>query len=290
MKDEQAILELRLELADARLASREDAERGIGVVSLASDCVDVAADVGRLFRRVDERRSDVHRQLKQFSAGIALWLGDHESAGHVIELLASPGSDAFNYPGLHSLVDLLKTHTKQTFARPEEWKTWWTSNGRSRPLFTVRLAPEDEAEIINAVIAWGRNEAFVPGPIVYLQVDTRTMNDREGIRAGLDVDIRPYTATEISLLGKTPYSVSLIETNGETAFATIGDGSNPTKWRLKRLELAKDTAGWRVRREVETSLADVTFFLHQLPAVVTGRSRAPFTLTGDGSGVPGPIL
>lgn len=151
------------------------------------------ADVGRLFRRVDESRSDVHRQLKQYAAGLALWLGDHGSAEHVIDLLASPGSGYFNYPGLHSLVDVLKRHTKQAFARPEEWKAWWTSNGRRTALFTVHVPPEDEARIINGVIAWGRDRAsgpFLREPIVYLQDDSKYMSDRETIRAGLGADIR----------------------------------------------------------------------------------------------------
>ena len=60
-----------------------------------------------------------------------------------------------------------------------------------------------------------------------------------------------YTANEISLLQKTPFSVFDIETNGDMAFATFGDGSNITKWRLKRLELSRQKGEWRVVRALE---------------------------------------
>ena len=252
--DPQAITDLRLEMANASIDSREDAERAIELMSVAMESVNVAADAGRLFRRVDAGRSMVHRQLKQYAAGIAMWLGDRDSVEHVIGLLVSPGSDYFTYPGLRSLEEILKMHTKHTFERPEEWKAWWTSTGRATPLFTSHVAPEEKAAIINSAIAWGRMPAsgpFVREPIVYLQLDSQSMEDRERTRAGLDVDIHAYTATDISLLGKAPYSVSDIETNGEMASATLGDGTVPNKWRLRTLEFAKERGAWRVVRAVE---------------------------------------
>lgn len=258
LKDARAIAELREELIDSRVRSEEDAQHAIDVLSLASDCVDVAPDVGRLFRRVDESRSDVHRQLKQYAAGIALWLGDHDSAEHVIDLLGSRGVDYFHYPGLHSLMEILKAHTRQAFTRPEEWKAWWISTGHTAPLFTDHVSPSEEAAIINATIAWGRNAAsgpFVREPIVYLQDDSKYLIDRERVWRELDADVRVYTASEIALLEKNPYSVLRIETNGERALATLGDGSNARNWRLKRLELAKQKSEWHVVRPAEGLLA-----------------------------------
>jgi hypothetical protein len=254
LKDPQAIAELRAALAGAQLRTREEAEEAFALLSMAMELVDLAADVGQLFRRVDERGSEAHRHLKQFAAGIALWLGDHDSAEHVIDLLAAPGSDSFNYPGLHSLVEILKTHTKQSFARPEEWKEWWKSKGHATPLFTVHVAPEDEAGIVNAAIRWGRDRTsgpFVPGPIVYLQDYSKYWIGRERFRARLDPDIRPYTGTEISLLGKNPYSVTRVESNGEIAYADLGDGSCQKAWRLVRVELAKQSGEWRVVRQTD---------------------------------------
>ena len=58
--------------------------------------------------------------------------------------------------------------------------------------------------------------------MVYLQDDSKYLSGRQRIRAGLDAGIRMYTAREISLRQKNPFSVSDIETNGETAFATVG--------------------------------------------------------------------
>jgi len=139
LKEPRAIAELRRDVAASSPRTREDAQQAIDLLSRASESVELAADVGRLFERVDERASDVHRQLKQYAAGVALWLGDRESADHVIDLLASPGSGSFNYPGLHSLEEVLKRHTKQAFARPEEWKAWWTSHLRW-PLMLPRRA------------------------------------------------------------------------------------------------------------------------------------------------------
>lgn len=252
LKDPRAIAELRQQVAASSPNTREDAQYAIDLLSRASESVELAADVGRLFRRVDERRSDEHRHLKQYAAGIALWLGDHESAEHVIDLLASPGSSAFNYPGLHALEDLLKRHTKQVFARPEEWKAWWASTGRSTPLFTVHIPPADEAGVINAVIAWGRTTGSIVGEtVVYLQDDSKYLSGRQPIRAGLDAGIRMYTGNEITLLRKHRFSVFDIETNGDTAFATFGDGSNPSNWRLKPLELSRQKGQWRVVRAVE---------------------------------------
>lgn len=242
LKDPPAIAELRREIAASNPRTSEDAEQAIDTLSRAMESVELAAEAGQLFRRVNE----IHRHLKQYAAGVALWLGDQESAEHVINLLSSPGSSAFNYPGLHSLEDLLKQHTKQAFARPEEWKTWWTSTGRGTPLFTVHVSPEDEAGIINAVIAWGVQEA-----VVYLQDDSKYVSGRQEIRAGLDTGIRMYTANEISLLRKHPFSVFDIETNGDMAFATFGDGANPMNWRLKRLELHRQQGEWRVVRAAE---------------------------------------
>ena len=244
LKEPRAIAELRREIAAANPRTSEDAQQAIDLLSRASESVELAADVGRLFRRVDE----IHRQLKQYAAGVALWLGDRESAEHVIDLLASPGSGSFNYPGLHSLEDLLKRHTKQAFARPEEWKAWWTSAGRRTPLFTVHVPPEDESGIINAVVAWG---STIQEPVVYLQDESKYLSGRQRIRAGLDAGIRMYTAREISLLQKDPFSVSDIETNGEAAFATFGDGANAMNWRLKRVELARQNGVWHVVRVAE---------------------------------------
>jgi hypothetical protein len=248
LKDARTIAELRREIAASSPRTTEDAQQAIDLLSRASESVELAADVGRLFRRVNE----VHHHLKQYAAGIALWLGDRESAEHVIDLLASPGSGSFNYPGLHSLEDLLKRHTKQTFARPEEWKAWWTSTGRRTPLFTVHVPPADESGIINAVVAWGKTTgSLVQAPVVYLQDDSKYLSGRQRIRTGLDAGIRIYTAREVSLLGKNPYSVSDIETNGDTAFATFGDGSNASNWRLTRLELARQQGEWHVVRIAE---------------------------------------
>jgi len=249
LKDPQALAELRGEIAGLAAGSRDDAELAIAVLSEATDCVEVAAEVGRLFRRVDERRSDAHRQLKQYAAGVALWLGDQASAEHVIELLASPGSDYFGYPGLFSLTDILKRQTKQSFTSPAEWKAWWKSTGRGMPLFTVHVSPDDEAMIVNAVVSWGRSAEAGPvirGGITYLQLDSRTYRDRQEIRAGLDADIHAYRPAEIALLGKTAYSVQEIESNGRTACAILGDGSNGFKWRMTRLGLRKEGGRWRV--------------------------------------------
>jgi hypothetical protein len=243
LKEPRALAELRREIAAASPRTSEDAEQAIEALSRASESVELAADVGRLFRRVNE----THLHLKQHAAGIALWLGDQESAEHVIDLLASPGSSSFNYPGLYSLEELLKRHTKEAFARPEEWKAWWTSTGRRTPLFTAHVPAGDESGIVNAVIAWGKTTgSFARDAIVYLQDDSKYSSGRQQIRAGLDTGIRMYTATEISLLRKTPFSVSDIETNGEKAFATLGDGSNTSNWRLKRLELSRQKGEWRV--------------------------------------------
>jgi len=254
LKEPRAIAELRRDVAASSPRTREDAQQAIDLLSRASESVELAADVGRLFERVDERASDVHRQLKQYAAGVALWLGDRESADHVIDLLASPGSGSFNYPGLHSLEEVLKRHTKQAFARPEVWKAWWTSTGRSTPLFTVHVPPDDESGIINAVIAWGNTSdsgPLIQEAIVYLQDDSKYLNGRQRIRAGLEGGIRMYTGREISLLQKNPFSVTDIETNGETAFATFGDGANAMNWRLKRLELARQQGEWHVVRAAE---------------------------------------
>jgi hypothetical protein len=249
LNDRRAIAELGLDIANARVGSREDAERAIDLLSLAMGSVALSGDVGRLFRRVDATRSDAHRQLKQYAAGVALWLGDRESAGHVIDLLASPGSDYFDYPGLRSLVEILRTHTKQTFPRPEEWKAWWASSGRSTALFTVHVSPEDEARIITGAVRWGRDPSsgpFIRDDVVYLQVQSKYLSGREEFRARLDPDVRPHTATEISLLGKNRYTVTEIEANGEKAFAVLGDGSAPMAWRLKKIQLAKLNDEWRV--------------------------------------------
>src|SRR5262245_55758676 len=182
LKDPRAIAELRGEIAAPSPRTSEEAEQAIGVLSRAFESVELAADVGQLFRRVNE----THRHLKQYAAGAALWLGDHGSAEHVVDLLASPGSGAFNYPGLQSLEDLLKRHTKQAFARPEEWKAWWASTGRRTPLFTVHVPAADESGIINAAIAWGKTtELSVQEPIVYLQDDSKYSSGRQQIRARL---------------------------------------------------------------------------------------------------------
>jgi hypothetical protein len=244
LKEPRAIADLRREIAAANPRTSEDAQQAIDLLSRASESVELAADVGRLFRRVDE----VHRHLKQYAAGIALWLGDQESAEHVIDLLASPGSSSFNYPGLYSLEELLKRQTKQAFAHQEDWKAWWASTGRRTPLFTVHVPPEDESGIISAVVAWG---STIQEPVVYLQDDSKYLSGRQQIRTGLDAGKRMYTAREISLLQKHPFSVFDIETNGETAFATFGDGSNAMNWRLKRLELARQNGVWHVVRVAE---------------------------------------
>ncbi|HUD70761.1 MAG TPA: hypothetical protein VMQ62_02265 [Dongiaceae bacterium] len=253
--DGRAIADLRRDLAAAKLASRDDAQSAIDILSVASECFEVAGVVGALFRRVDPGRSDVHRQLTQYAAGVALWLGDRDSVGRVVELLGSPSPAALKYPGLHSLEEILTRNTHQVFATTGEWKAWWESTGRRTPLFTVHVPPADEAAIINAAVAWGRTPAAGPlisGPIVYLQDDAKYRRGREQVQAGLDAGIRPYTGGELTLLEKRPFAVFEIESNGETAFATLGDGSNRSNWRLARLELAKREGAWRVLRRVSS--------------------------------------
>jgi hypothetical protein len=249
LEDGPAIAQLRLDLANATIESREEAQRAIDLVSVASECFAVAAEVGGLFRRVDPGRSEVHRQLTQYAGGTALWLGDRDSAGRVVELLRNPGSAAFSYPGLHTLDEILKTHTHRSFATPEEWKAWWDAAGRRTPLFVAHVPPADEAAIINGAIVWGREPASGPlvrESIVYLQDDAKYRHGRDAVRAGLDAGIRPYTGGEITLLQKRPHAVFEIETNGESAFATLGDGSNRSNWQLVRLELVKRDRTWRV--------------------------------------------
>ena len=116
----------------------------------------------------------------------------------------------------------------------------------------MHVPPGDESGIINAVVAWGKTTgSLVQRAVVYLQDDSKYVSGRQQIRTGLDAGIRIYTAREISLLQKHPFSVSDIETNGDTAFATFGDGSNAMNWRLKRLELARQNGEWHVVRVAE---------------------------------------
>lgn len=242
LKDRPSIEELRRALTSAKVETREDAQRAIDLLSSAFDCVDVAAEVGHLFRRVDPGLSATHRQLKQYAAGVALWLGDRDSAGQVIDLLTSPGSAWFDYPGLPALDDLLKRQTHQTFRSPQEWKAWWLSTGRRTPLFTIHVPPGDEAGIINGALAWGRDREsgpLVKGTIVYLEDDSKYRSGRGAVWSGLDGDIRVYTPGEITLLEKSPYAILGIESNGQTAFATLGDGANRSNWRLRKLQLEK---------------------------------------------------
>jgi hypothetical protein len=161
LQDRPAIEELR-RASRARRSKPEDAQRAIDLLSSASECVAVVAEVGLLFRRVDPGLSATHRQLKQYAAGVALWLGDRDSAGQVIDLLTSPGSAYFDYPGLLSLDDVLKRQTHQAFRSPQEWKAWWVSGGSRTPLFTIHVPPADEAGIINGALAGGTG----PGPLI----------------------------------------------------------------------------------------------------------------------------
>lgn len=253
LKDVPSIEGLRRALTGARLQTELDAQRAIELLSAASDSSELAAEVGLLFRRVDPTLSPTHRQLKQYAAGIALWLGDRDSAGHVIDLLGSPGSAYFAYPGLFSLEEVLRRQTHRSFPSPQEWKSWWVSTGRRTPLFTTHVPPGDEAGIIDATIAWGRASAsgsLVKGTIVYLEDDSKYRRGRGEVWAGLDGGIRVYTAAEITLLGARPYGVSGIESNGRTAFATLGDGTNRWAWRLERVQLAKQDGAWHAARSV----------------------------------------
>jgi hypothetical protein len=251
--DVASIEGLRRALTGARLQTELEAQRAIELLSAASDSTELAAEVGLLFRRVDPTLGKTHRQLKQYAAGIALWLGDRDSAGHVIDLLASPGSAYFSCPGLFSLDDILRRRTHRSFPSPQEWKSWWASTGRLTPLFTTHVPPGDEAGIINATMAWGRaseSGPLVKGAIVYLEDDSKYRRGRSEVWAGLEGSIRVYTAAEITLLGVRPYSVSGIESDGRTAFATLGDGTNRSNWRLERVRLSKQDGAWHAARTV----------------------------------------
>jgi len=87
---------------------------------------------------------------------------------------------------------------------------------------------------------------LIRGTIVYLEDDSKYGRGRGEVWAGLDCAIRVYTSGEITLLGTNPYGILGIESNGRTAFATLGDGTNRSNWRLEEVELAKQDGAWRV--------------------------------------------
>jgi hypothetical protein len=255
LKDPALIAELRQNLKSLIGGKLEDLQEAHHLLYLATEtsCTEVADEVGELFRCIDWSQSDKHRHLKQRAADTALFLGNTPSLEHVIELLKDPGSARFDDPGLRSLEQTLQIYTKQKWETREEWSNWWDREGRSTPLFNDRLGPDEEAEIINAVLTWGRSQVsgqFIQGETVYLQVPRSSAWAREAVRKRLEGNVRVYSPVEISVLGVRRYGIHSISSNGVKAYATLGDGHFPSKWRWATLELERDKRDWKVVRSL----------------------------------------
>lgn len=255
LKEPAVIAEIRRDFKSFSDRKISDSQRASHLLHLPDEthCTELADEVGELFLNVDWSQSDSHCKLKLRAAGVALGLGHRASVGQVISLLKEPGSARFDDSGQHSFDTLLRMYTKQEFKTPDEWQAWWDREGKTTPLFTGFIQRDEEAGIMNAVLRWGRSPLsgpFISVGTVYLQASSNSGWDRDRVWKGLGEDVRVYAPMEIGLLGVPSYGIHSISSNGMKAYATLGDGRFPAKWRLVHLELEKTMGSWKVVRKI----------------------------------------